>query len=503
MRRIRVQYSPMGQRWAVDLVGVEGLPATVSELGDVTISRDERGRVTSIVIDAVRLESDVIETITEEFGREIADLMAEPSDDEIDEVFIVDDQPGSAVTRGDSPRAGAPMIVLPDEPGVPAPVDGDRFRIVVHVDTHKVEGVLEHDPASARIRIEIDVTQDGQPLWVRVAEGESGAILALAPLQNSGEDSSAVDMAFGLSVPMQALHVSVSDEPLADPGDRNDRRRRWARDLETLATKRARRLRADASTLFERAAGVHENVGDREAAERCRAEARRARRRRRWFGGLGATVAVGILGGLGFVLGRSESVAPDSVVAAVSTDPPATDGPEFVGPPEPGPADLVFDDERQAQVLVTGDVNLRPGDRLEFVVRARIVSVSTFERLVDCVGAEGGNSVFGGDGPMYQPIFVPVLENLSDPEAGSRAFAPFAVERSVDTYFVLPGACQETWVVDGQRFDARSVASYTPYTVTLDLPDDLEPGSWRLRLVWESVEGQARSGDDITIRIVD
>ena len=503
MRRIRVQYSPIGQRWSVDLVGSEGRVAEVAEQGDVTICRDERGRVTSIVVDAALLESDVVETIAEHFGREIADLMAERSDDEIDDIFVSDDRPGSAVIRGDSPRAGSPMVVLPDEPGVPSPVDRDRFRIVVDVDTKSVEGVLEHDRAAARIHIEVGVAQDGELRWVRVAEGETGAILALAPLQGSNDSTSEADLAFGLGVPMQSLHVSVSDEPLSDPGDRSDRRRRWARELEALASTRARRLRADASSLFERAARVHENVGDAGAAARCRVAAARARRRRRWFGGLGAMVVVGLLGGVGFVLGRSESVDPDPAVAAVSTDPPATDGPEFVGPPEPGPVELVFDDEREAQVLVTGDVNLRAGDQLEFVVRARIVSPSTFERLVDCVGAEGGNSIFGGDGPMYQPIFVPVLENLSDPEAGSRAFAPFAVDRSVDTYFVLPGACQETWVMDGQRFDVRSVASFTPYTVTLDLPDDLEPGTWRLRLVWESVEGESQSGDEITIRIID
>lgn len=503
MRRIRVQYSPMGQRWSVDLLGSEGRVTEVVEQGDVTICRDERGRVTSIVVDAALLESDVVETIAEHFGREIADLMVERGDDEIDDIFVSDDQPGSAVVQGNSPRAGSPIVVLPDEPGVPSPVDRDRFRIVVDVDTKAVEGVLEHDRAAARIRIEVGMAEDGEPRWVRVAEGETGAILALAPLQGSRDSTSEADLAFGLGVPMQSLHISVSDEPLSDPGDRSDRRRRWARELEATATVRARRFRADASSLFEQAARVHENVGDADAAERCRLAAARARRLRRWFGALGAMAAVGVLGGLGFGLGRSESVTSDPVVAAVSTDPPATDGPEFVGPPEPGPVDLVFDDERQAQVLVTGDVNLRPGDQLEFVVRARIVSPSTFQRLVDCVGAEGGNSIFGGDGPMYRPIFVPVLENLSDPEAGSRAFAPFAVDRSVDTYFVLPGACQEAWVVDGQRFDVRSIASYTPYTVALDLPEDLEPGSWRLRLVWESVEGQAQSGTDITIRIID
>lgn len=492
MRRIRVQYSPVGQRWSVDVMGSEGRVVEVDEQGDVTICRDERGRVTSIVVDAVSMESDVVETIAENFGREIADLMAVPSDDEIDDVFVSDDQPGSAIISGDSPRAGSPMVVLPDEPGVPSPVDRDRFRIVLDVDTKPVEGVLEHDRAAARIRIEIGVAQNGEPRWVRVAEGETGAILALAPLRESTDSTSEADLAFGLGVPMQALHVSVSDEPLSDPGDRSDRRRRWVRELESSATKRARRLRADASTLFEQAARIHENLGDSEDAARCRVAAARARRRRRWLVGLGAVVVIGVLGGSGFALGRSDGGESDPVSATAPT---------FVGPPEPGPVDLVFDSEREAQVFVTGDVNLQAGDRLEFVVRTRIQSYMTFERLVDCVTAEGGNSIFSGDGPMYQPIFVPVLENLSDPAAGSRAFPPFAVDRSIDTFFVLPGACQETWVADGERFDARSVASYTPYTVSLDLPDDLEPGSWRLRLVWESADGESRSGDEVMIRV--
>lgn len=506
MRRVRVQFSPMGQRWAVDLVGVESLPVTVSEQGDVTISRDERGRVTSIVIDAARVESDVIETIVEEFGSEIADLMAEPRDDEFDDVFIVDDRPGSAVIRGDSPRAGTPMVILPDEPGVPAPIDGDRFRIVIQVDARHVEGIIDHDRASARMRIEIEFAPDGEPHWVRVAEGESGAILALAPLQRSSENSSTVDMAFGLAVPMQALHVSVSDEPLADPGDRSDRRRRWARDLETSATRRARRLRADASTLFERAAGVHESVGDRDAAERCRAAARRARRRRRWFGGFGVPIVVVAMAGLGFALGRADSTGVEVVEAVavsvpVATDPPAPTLP--AAPPNPGPVDLAFDEGREAQVFVTGDAALSPGENLEFVVRTRASTNVTFERLQDCVNSESGNSLVLGDGPMYQPTFIPVLVNVSDPTVGSRAFAPFAVDRSADTYFVLPGACSENWIQDGVSFTAAAIETYSAHTSTIALPNDLEPGLWELRLVLENVEGVSATGEYVTIRVTD
>lgn len=504
MRRVRVQFSPMGQRWAVDLVGVEGRPVTVFEQGDVTVSRDERGRVTSIVIDAVRVESDVIETIVEEFGSEIADLMAEPRDDEFDEVFIVDDRPGTAVIRGDSPRAGTPMVVLPDEPGVPVPIDGERFRVVVQVDARQVQGIVDHDRASARMRIEIEFAQDGEPQWVRVAEGESGAILALAPLQSSSEHSSTVDLSFGLAVPMQALHVSVSDEPLADPGDRSDRRRRWARDLETLATKRARRLRGDASTLFERAAGVHENLGDHDAAERCRVAARRTRHRRRWLGGFGVPFAVVALAGLGFTLGRTSSAEVEGVETGAASVPVLSDPPVPTlpsDPPNPGPIDVVFDERSAAQVFVTGDAALSPGEDLVFVVRTRVSSNVTFERLQDCVNSESGNSLVFGDGPMYQPTFIPVLVNVSDPTVGSRAFAPFAVDRSADTYFVLPGACSENWIQDGLSFTVAAIETYSAYTSTISLPNDLEPGLWELRLVLENVEGVSATGEYVTVLI--
>lgn len=504
MRRIRVQYSPMGQRWSIDLVGSEGRVAEVVEQGDVTICRDERGRVTSIVVDAEQLEPHVVETIAENFGREIADLMAGPSDDEIDEVFISDDQPGSAVVRGDSPRAGSPMVVLPDEPGVPSPVDRNRFRIVLDVDTKSVEGLLEHDRATARIRIEVGVAPDGEPRWVRVAEGESGAILALAPLKASTDGASEADFAFGLGVPMQTLHVSVSDEPLADPGERSDRRRRWARDLETSAMRRARRLRADASTLFDRAAGVHDNVGDHDAAERCRAAARRVRGRRRWFGGFGVSVALIALAGLSFALGRTDSAEVDAVetdvaLTPVVSDPPAPTLP--ADPPNPGPIDVVFDEGREAQVFVTGDAALSPGEDLVFVVRTRASTNVTFEQLQDCVNSESGNSLVSGDGPMYQPTFIPVLVNVSDPTVGSRAFAPFAVDRSADTYFVLPGACSQNWIQDGIRFTAAAIATYSAYTSTISLPNDLEPGLWELRLVLENVEGVSAAGKYVTIRV--
>ncbi len=102
---------------------------------------------------------------------------------------------------------------------------------------------------------------------------------------------------------------------------------------------------------------------------------------------------------------------------------------------------------------------------------------------------------------MYQPTFIPVLTHASDPTAGARAFPPFSVDRSADTYFVLPGACEATWVEDGQPFDAEAVANYTPYTVRVTLPDDLEPGAWELSLVLENVEGVSPDDRYPTIRV--
>jgi hypothetical protein len=514
MRRIRVQYSPMGQRWSIDVVGWETNVEEVSEQGDVTISRDQRGRVVSIVVDASRLESDVARIISENFGREIADLMTESNEDEVDELFVTGDRAGSSVVRSQPDGASTAVVVLSNEPGVPSPIDDGRFRFVVEADSRNVVGLLDHDRSAARIRIEIGLRGNGTTLWVRVAEGESGAILALAPLRETGEESSSADLAFGLDVSMQALHVSVSEEPMSDPGDRVDRRRSWARSLEGAASRRARWLRSDAPFLYERAATVYENLGDGESATRCRAVARRVRRRRISFGGLGFFVLAIALAGIGFIVGRDGSSGSLPVVETVPlvevSEPPsvivAEPPPVTVAepPPTPGPVDLVFDDDQEAQVFVTGDAVLSPGEEVRFVVRAQAVEEVNFNRLQDCVGAESGlaGKNVSGDGPMYQPTFIPVLENRSDPSVGSRAFSPFAVTRAIETYFVISGACLDNWSQDGVPFTASARARYVQHEVSIELPEDLEPGIWALRLFLENVEGISADGTLPTIRVV-
>ena len=499
MKRLRVQYSTTGQRWAVDIVGVDGVVGDAQEQGDVTIWRDERGRVTSIVVDATRLEPDVLDFITQEFGSEIADLMSEPPDDEIDEVVTIGDTPGSGLVWGDSPRARSAVTLLPNEPGVPIPRHGGSFTVSIEIGSSSVEGSVVQDRVESVLHIRIDVPVDDEPLWVRVAEGETGAILALAPLQDSDGDTSEVDVPFGLAVPLPTLHFSVSREPLDDPGERTDRRERWARRLEAKA--RARRFRSDGASLYERAADVYTSLGDDVAAERCRSAARRARRRRRFLGGVGLVAAAMTFFVIGSRLGGTNDDVVSTVAAAPVTTVPATVPPPTLPdiPPQPGPVDMVFDDGKEAQLLVTGDVVVEPGDELVVVVRTRVASSITFLTLADCIRSEGGNSLVTGDGPMYQPRFVPRLVNVSDPSAGARALTPFAVDREADTYFVEPGACDRAWVEDGVLFDADAVANYTPYTARLTLPDDLAPGAWELHLVLENVDGVSSTGEYVTI----
>lgn len=505
MRRLRIQYSPIGERWSIDVLGVDDASLDAVELGDVTIWRDERGRMTSLVIDSPRLEPDVLEIVSAEFGKEVVDLMVEQRGHDLDEVVTIDATSNRLVVSEDSPRSHSTVIVFPGEPGVPVSRKDGSFVVTVEIQSKTVEASIEHDRIEARLYLQIHVPLVGEPLWVRVAEGETGAILALAPLREYDGDAVSVDLPFGLAMPLTSLHFSVSEDPLDDPGERTDRRMRWAERLETKARVRARRFRSDAAALFERAADVHSSLGDSQAAERCLANARRTRRRRRLVGGVFLTVLAGAFLMIGSFLGRvgDESIPPGDetpvTMALGVAPPPAT----TVIPPEAGPVDLVFDERREAQVFAVGPVTLRPGGRLELVVRARIESTVTFNRLVDCEAAESGISVFGGDGPMYQPIFVPTLQHLSSTSLGSRAFPSFAIDRSIETYFVLPGACQETWLRDDEPFDVRALASYTPFTTALLLPEDIETGSWSLNLVWESEPGTSMSGSYVTVRVIE
>lgn len=501
MTTIRLQYSRLGERWSIDVVGREDAGITPTEQGDVTIWRDLRGSITSVLVDNPRLDPDVLEFVTSQFGSEVASLMTDVPDDDIDREVDAPDSLGELSLSAPDSASTSPVVIVVDEPGVPSPIGDGRFHVSFEFDMRVVDGVVEHDRVASRMRVEIGTSSEGEPLWVRVADGSSGAVLALAPLRSTGTEgsSSTSEFVFGLSLPTQALHFSVSDDPAGSVGDRVERRRTWARRLEHRANAmwwpRERQAR-----LYEKASEIHTANGDIVEADRCRESARRVRRRRRWFVGGSAVVALAIPAVIGFAVGRNDSGASIPAVAAPELSIVTQPSIEFL-PVDAGPVDLIFGDGREAQLLVSGDIRLAPGDELDIVVRTRLSERATFERLVDCQGSEAGNSLTSGDGPMYQPTFVPVLENASDPESGSRAFPPFAVERAVDTYFVLPGQCEANAGPDGIRFDVVATAVFTPHEVTLRLPDDLEEGSWRLNLLLENVEGESSNGNYVTIRV--
>lgn len=494
MRRIRAQFSRIGERWSFDVIGSDPWVNEPDEQGDVTIYRDGRGYVTSVLIDSARPGPDAREVVASYFGPEVAVLMDDTPDDDVDRIIDVDDD--VSLVRGDGRVAASAVGLIADEPGVPVVVGTERYRVSLDIDVRQVSGTVEHDVAASRMRVEVGIGAEGEQLWVRVADGGSGAILALAPLRegDASNQTSSADFVFGLDVPAQLLHFSVSDDPLASPGAREERRREWAHRLEREALS-MRLPRASKARRFEKAGEIFDALGESESADRCRGAVKRVRRQGRWFGGSAIVVVALVTAATGFLLGRS-TPSSSAVVASVVTDPPVVRTPI-----EAGPVDLVFDDSRSVQVILTGDARLSAGDELRFVVRPRIATSITFERLTDCLNSESGNSLVGGDGPMYQPTFVPILENISDPTAGSRAFAPFAIDRSADTYFVVPGSCDDVWVADGTRFDAPAFVTYTAYETSIVLPDDMEPGAWKLRMVLENLEGESSTGDDITISV--
>ena len=503
MRRIRVQYSTVGKRWAVDVLGTEGIDVESDVQGDVTILRDGRGRVTSMVIDAERLEPDVLQLVERHFGTAIAGMIEGSTDGEFDEVFIMDDEPGSAMVRRADQRVGTPIVLLPGEPGVPVPIEVGRFRIVVNVGSETAEGLLEHDRAGSWLRISLPGNHEGETLWVRVADGETGALLALAPLGKSSDRSMSGEMAFGLSVPMQSLHFSTSEEPLSKTGDRTDRRRQWASDLEARATGSRRRLRSDAAKLLDAAADVHEAAGDRESADRCRSKAKRIRRLRRVVFRSTASVMVVAIGLLGFFVGNRDNGDERLADAAMAAAPSTTSSTLVTVPPNPGPVDLDLGDGKKAQVFVKGDAIVAPGETIEVVIVSQLVDRYGFNRLIDCRTAERGVTFGFGDGPLYAPTFLPRLESITDPGASPRVFSPFTVERKSEASFVLPGECEAKSKADGELFEVDAVAVFTPSTLEITLPDDLEPGSWRLRLILESKDGASVSGDYVTIGVAE
>jgi hypothetical protein len=495
MSQVRIQFSSIGERWTLERVGT--VPAgDLEPIGTTTmVGRDSSGSVVEMVIDEVSPSDEVIRLAVESFGDGVESVLRALPIGEID-VVVGDGLEVAIPTAERSParRASIQISVMTGEPGIAVPTSDNVYRVVLESSGGPAPAVVERDSDRARIGVSIPVAAAPEGSWVRVADSESGTILAIGELRPESDGENRASMTFSLDVPTQALHFSATDEPLSDPGTRRERRRRWARETELLAQSKRPGQSSEAAELLRRAAEIYEAIDDAASAERCIAQARTLETRRRRRRIAAAIIALLVVGGAtGFLVSGFDD--GDSGISS-----------------NPGPVNLVFDSPSDAtntlgaRLMVSGASSFKAGSTLELVVQAKVEMTDAFfyPDAATCRGAVGGNSNGGGDGSMYLPVFAPQFTYLGSDEVGVRVLDPFEVDGQIQVAFMSAEECSRLEdVADPFAVGLNGKALLVPFTHTVELPSDMEAGFWAVTLVSGDEEGQPSRGQPVIIEVVD
>lgn len=187
-RTVRVMFDTMLERWEVSFV--DAAPSTDRETrGSVTVARDAVGAPVEVVIDALELSNQQLETIATVFGDDIADLIANLEHNDVDLTVEVTTEIAS----------GGPL----------SPVAIAKGLVVDKHGSISTELRVEVDRGVMRVRVP---GTHGDGFWLTVSARNSGKVLAVAPVRQEG-DSAIAEVEFGLPIPLSDLEFTVLRSP--------------------------------------------------------------------------------------------------------------------------------------------------------------------------------------------------------------------------------------------------------------------------------------------------
>lgn len=554
MSAVRLRFSLLGERWSIEKVGREGRFDLEPMGDDVYVARDESGDVVEVVIDRTDIPDDVADFVVAEFGEDLrihfqsvptTDLevtLGDVDEEAVDSEIVVATQPAPPVPW----RVTVTMQPLAGEPGVPVASSPQLFQAPVAIDPILARGTddssvvrqvqIEQRTKESELVVTVNGVLPGGPWWVRMSEGETGVTVALGRLEetivnravNGGlrrEPAMSTRMTYGLDVPLPDLHVSVSDTPLIDVGDREQRRRQWAVDLEARAGSATTDPKYSAR-LFADAAEVYESIGDDPGANRCRLGAAESRRRVRRRTLALVLTAVAVVAGLViaaiaiFTAGDDDGSIPPAVAestfapdeesisdpadppAAASTAPSIEPDPDFVE--DAGPFELQFTPTMWGIVEITGPTVLAPGGSMALTAEVRVQITSPYDRI-GCEAVEVGippERLGSGSGPV--PTYSVEARRVTASGVGTRvSLEPFAVSRTITSFRAVPGSCVYDESDPSQLKEIPVIVTFAATDVSVQLPPDIEAGDYELVLINGIDIGKNAEGRRLAFRVSD
>lgn len=546
MSAVRLRFSLLGERWSIEKVGREGRFDLDPMGDDVYVARDESGDVVEVVIDRVDIPDDVADFVVSVFGEGLrVHFQSVPTTDlevtlgDVDEVtvdseIVVATEPAPPVPW----RVTVTMQPLAGEPGVPVASSPQLFQAPVAIDpilarssddSSVVRQVqIEQRSKESELVVTVNGVLPGGPWWVRMSEGETGVTVALGRLEETivnravdgglrREPAMSTRMTYGLDVPLPDLHVSVSDTPLIDVGDREQRRRQWAADLEVRADSATTDPKY-ASRLFADAAEVYESIGDDPGANRCRLRAAESRRRVRRRTLALVLTAVAVVAGLVaaaiaiFTRGDgdgsvppvvSETTAPLETTLVTSASTPTLEpDPNFVE--DAGPFELQFTPTMWGIVEITGPTVLAPGESMTLTAEVRIQITSLYDRI-GCEAVEIGippERLGSGSGPV--PTYSVEARRVTASGMGlSVPLEPFAVSRTITSFRAVPGSCVYDESDPSQLKEIPVIVTFAATDVVTPLPAEIEAGDYELVLINGIDIGKNAEGRRLAFRVSD
>jgi hypothetical protein len=546
MSAVRVRYAVVGERWSIEIVGQEGLFDLIPVSEGVSVARNDTGALVEMIVDSAIMPPEVVRLAVDAFGEQVRPYVTSPSAVDLEVVLGEIDQPprDALVAVRDSGlvvpwRWSVTLAPLPGEPGVPVASSPQLYEAPVLIDPtlgrpgngtfleRRVQ--IEQRAQEAELVVTVNGVLPGGPWWVRLSDNATGVTIALGRLEETivnrvvggnlrREPAMSTRMTFGLDVPIPELHVAVSDTPLVEVGDREQRRRQWADDLAGRAESVAARDPKYAARLWADAAEVYRAVDDEFSAQRCderSAENRRRVRRRTWWIVLAgvALVATLVVAAVAIFSGDDDgdgaAPAVAETAAPLDSEPPATAPVTAVAPADElpvdsGPLEFRFDERLRAVVELVDSDELGPGSTLRLSILATVSFPGVYDRL-GCLSVEQGldpNQV----GPITGPVptyEVELRRPLINGNFDRVELEPFAVKREISRFQAPPGQC--TFGEDDPTLvsDVEVEISFGLTDVEWMLPADIEPGVWEVVLINGVGTRESLDGRRLAFRVAD